>query len=473
MKLKKIILSMAMAAAVVPSFAQYEGLDLTNPDVRYRAFYKGEDEDPVLAVKQNVSMLQMGFQSQDWNEMYINYKWLLEHCPVATVNIYARGNIMYQNLIKNTEDPAQKKKYLDELMEMFDIRIKYLDYLNASIPEGKPGRAGVGDVLLTKANTYHVCGYGVDPNYTYNTIYDMYAKGIKNVRESGGGREVKGLYIQYFFSTSNELYKVSKDYYGEQYINDYQSCVEVCDKMLQLAKEESDPDKAMAIVDEYDKPKSVIEQVFAQSGAANRETLLAVFTPKVEQNKTNADYLDNVLVLLNDSCSDTDLYYQAANYAYDIRPSYLNAIGTAQYYSKQKNNAEAMARYQKALELCQTDLTRATISRKIADAMISTGNFAGATEYLNKAVQYNPDQQGRAYFSMANMAVKQHKFADAIDYYNKASQADITLTGASERMIANVKSVQQRIAAAEAQQKAYNDAVAKQKAEDDFWKGGK
>ncbi|MBR4757294.1 MAG: tetratricopeptide repeat protein, partial [Bacteroidaceae bacterium] len=328
MMIKKIALAFAASAMVLPTFAQYEkyedNTDFTDDETRWKVAYIGSEptENPGKMVSGYVTMMQMYYSAQNWEEMYQNWKWLMDNAPIATVSIYARGSVMLGELIKASKDVAVKKAYLDELMNLFDTRLKYLKYLNASIPEGKRGRATVGDVLIAKANYYHIYGYGADGNdYTYQKIYDMYAQGINAINEEGG-REVKGLYIQYFFSVSNELYKLANDYYREQYLNDYLSSTEVCEKMLQLAKEEPDPEKAQRIVEEYDRPLAVIEQVFAQSGAANRDQLIALFTPKVEANKQNLDYLRKAMTLLSaNNCDDTDVYYKAAEYAYQIEPT--------------------------------------------------------------------------------------------------------------------------------------------------------
>ena len=275
MKIKKIAMTLGLSAMVLPTFAQYDkyegNTDFTDDQTRFKVAYIGQEEvaDPAKQVGGYITMMQMYYTSQNWAEMYENWKWLITNAPIASVSIYARGAVMLGQLIQAETDQAKKKQYLDELMGLFDTRLKYLKYLNASIPEGKRGRATEGDVLIAKANYYHIYGYGADGNdYTYQKIYDMYAKGINAINEEGG-REVKGAYIQYFFSVSNELYKLSNDYYREQYLNDYLSSTEVCEKMLQLAKEETDEEKAQAIVSEYDRPLAVIEQVFAESGAAN------------------------------------------------------------------------------------------------------------------------------------------------------------------------------------------------------------
>lgn len=480
MKIKKFALAIGLAAAVLPTYAQYEkydgNTDFTNDEKRWEIAYIGSEpmENPGKAVSGYVTMMQMHYASQNWMEMYENWKWLVNNAPIATVSIYARGAVMLGELIKAETDATKKKQYLDELMSLFDTRLKYLKYLNASIPEGKRGRATEGDVLIAKANYYHIYGYGVDGNeYTYNKIYDMYAKGIKAINEEGG-REVKGAYIQYFFSVSHELYKVSNDYYREQFLNDYLETKEVCEKMLQLAKEETDPERAQAIVNEYDRPLAVIEQVFAESGAANREQLIAMFTPKVEANKDNLNYLRSAMTVLSaNECDDTEVYYKAAEYAYQIEPTYESAIGMASWSKQQGKMQDMLKYYEKAIELCQTDATRGRISLVIASSLINSKQYTGALVYLDKAIAYNNDLAGRANMQKAAVYTALGQYSQALTYCDQASAADITVSGAANRLSSKIREVQANAAANARAKAAYDAYIAKQKAEEDFWGGGK
>lgn len=479
-KFKKMSLVLGMTAMSLPTFAQYEqyeaNTDFTDDNTRYKIAYIGTEpaEDPAKQVGGYVTMMQMYYTSQNWAEMYDNWKWLIQNAPIATVSIYARGAVMLGNLIKEETDVAKKKVYLDELMSLFDTRLKYLKYLNASIPEGKRGRATEGDILIAKANFYHIYGYGADGDqYTYQKIYDMYAKGIDAINKEGG-REVKGAYIQYFFSVSNDLYKLSNDYYREQFLNDYLNSKEVCEKMLQLAKEESDPEKAQRIVEEYDRPLAVIEQVFAESGAANREQLVAMFTPKVEANKNDLNYLRSAMtVLATNECDDTDVYYKAAEYAYAIEPTYESAIGMARWSKQQDKMQDMLTYYEKAIELCKTDAIRGRISLIIAGSLINSKQYTGALVYLDKAVAYNSDLAGRVNLQKAIVSTALGQYDQAIAYCDQASSADITVSGTANRLSERIKEAQANAAANARAKAAYDAYIAKQKAEEDFWSGGK
>ncbi len=473
--LKKLFIAAGMALMTVPAMAQYEkydGADLTDDMTRYAASYIGSEatDDPGKTVGGYVTMMQMYYNAQSWGEMYENWKWLIQNAPIATVSIYARGAVMLGQLIKAEGATAeQKTQYLNDLMNLFDTRLKYLKYLNASVAEGKRGRATEGDVLIAKANYYHIYAYGIDPEYTYNKIYDMYSLGIQKINEEGG-REVKGVYLQYFFSVSYELYKASNEFYREQFLNDYLSSSEVCNKLLQMAKEETDADKAQQIVDEYDRPLAVIEQVFAESGAADRDQLIALYTPKVEENKANLAYLRRAMVVLaQNNCDDTDVYYTAARYAYNIEPTYESAIGMAQISKKEGKMNDMLTYYNKALDLCKTDKQKGRICMNIASSLINSSQFTGAQVYLDRATEYDSDLAGQAYMKKAVVYTSLGQYNEAVQACNQAAAADITVSGSANRLSAKIKSVQAN-AAANAKARAEYEAYKKKQAEEEsFW----
>ena len=131
MKIKKIALTIGFAAMALPTFAQYEkyegNTDFTNDEERYKIAYIGQEQiaDPGKQVGGYITMMQMYYSSQNWNEMYENWKWLTTNAPIASVSLYARGAVMLGELIKAETDAAKKKQYLDEMMSLFDTRLKY------------------------------------------------------------------------------------------------------------------------------------------------------------------------------------------------------------------------------------------------------------------------------------------------------------------------------------------------------------
>ena len=73
---------------------------------------------------------------------------------------------------------------------------------------------------------------------------------------------------------------------------------------------------------------------------------------------------------------------------------------------------------------------------------------------------------------MANINALLGQYGEAIAYCGKASEADITVSGSANRLKESIQKAQASQAANAAARKAYDEYVAKRKAEEDFWKGG-
>jgi tetratricopeptide (TPR) repeat protein len=469
MKLKKLAVATALAISTAPVMAQnFEG---TTQDDRIGATNNG-NEDSIKIGRQNISLFQMSLQNNDWAEAVINLRWLVKNAPYAITGIYTQGPRVLYFLIKDETDPAKRMQYYKEMVELFDLREKNLEVLNTFAKT----KSTLGDVLSVKADylnwvaqIYPECGY------TLNKSYENYSKAIKMINEKGG-REIAGSVLQNFFLTSDAMYKNSPVTMREQYLQDYLDCKDACEKMLQLAKEakaEGDDEKAGKLVAMYDEPLAAIEKTFSESGAADREQIIAIYTKKFDSYKEDINKLNNAINLMaQNDCDDADIYYQYAEAAYAIEPNFKSAIGLAQKAQKDGEMDKMLDYYNKALELAATDELRGSICLNISNALTKSKQFTGALTYAERAIEYNPDLTGKAYLKMANINALLGQYAKAIEYCQKAAEADITVSIAANRLKANIQTNQANQAANERARKAYEDFVRRQKAEEAFWTKG-
>lgn len=462
MRINQLVMALGLAAASAPAFAQYEG---TRLDERL-----GHGEDSLLA-RQNLSMFQMHIRNNSFADAYEPWKVVFTKAPFAQVSIYAHGAYMLGQLIANEQDQAKKLTYFNDLMGLYDARIKNLDGLNSFTNPSR--RSTEGDVLSRKAYDYAAFGNGVDPNYSLEKAYEMFRKGIDLIEEKGG-REVEGFVLNKFFEVSYQMYMKDNTGFREQFLKDYMQSRDVCEKMLEKARNTTDAAAIQKILSQYDPTLIYIEQVFAQSKAADREQILAIFGPKVEENKDNLNYLKSALTLLaENNCDDSDIYYKAAEYAYNIEPSFESAIGTAKKYAKDGDAATSVQYYDKALELCRTNEQKAKIALLIASASAKSNDINKAYTYLDKAQEYNPNISGRAMLMRAQFLAVEKKFNDAIAYCDKAIAADVSLSGTASRLKENILKVQQQNAKYQEEKAAYDAEQAKRKKIEDFWNGSK
>lgn len=471
MKLKKFAAVTALAISAVPLMAQnFEG---TTPDDRIGATNNG-NEDSIKIGRQNISLFQQCMENNNFAEAHTNLLWLKKNAPFAINGIYTKGPYMYYQLIINPETVQEKKlQYFNEMMELFELRQKNLEALNSF----SKIKNTLGDVLSVKAEYYNWAApvaLGLE-NFDLRKSYANFKEAIKMVNEQGG-REISGNFLLTFIQVSDALYKAVPNTMREQYLQDYLDSKDACEKMLQLAKEakaEGDEEKATKLVAMYDGPLAAIEQIFSESGAADRDQIIAIYTKKFDTYKSDISKLNSAINLMaQNDCDDADIYYQYAEAAYAIEPTFTSAIGLAQKAQKDGEMEKMLDYYNKALELAKSDTSRGIICLNISNGLTKSKQFTGALKYAEKAIEYNPDLAGKAYLKMANINAVLGQYPSAIDFCSKASEADITLSGAADRLKANIQKAQANQAANDKALKAYNDYVARKKAEEAFWTSG-
>ncbi len=461
MEFKKFVTALALTAVCLPTLAQYEGTTV------YERIGHGDDSITTLG---HLVAYKDSYKAQDYAGAYEDWKAVFTAAPCAEVSTYAYGAMILANVLVKETDMAKKKAYFAELMNLYDTRLQNMEALNSFTKPDK--RATKGDILARKAFDYAYYGVGLADDYTPDNAYTKFREGIDLINQEGA-KEVPGFVLDKFFEISYQRYVADSTGFREQFLSDYLESRDACQVMLELANQATDSVAAQKIVSQYDPTLNRIETMFAQSGAAQRDQLIAIFTPKVEENKTNLAYLKSALTLLaaND-CDDTDIYFTAAEYAYNIEPSYESSIGTAMKYFKDGKVAESVQYFDKAIELCSTDQTKAAIALKVANAVSKTGDNDKAVAYLDKAVQYNSSIAGKADLVRAQIMAKSKNFPEAIAYCTKAAQEDVSISGSANRLKESIQDVQRKTAEYEKANAEYKAQMEKIKKEEDFWKAG-
>ena len=456
-----------LATFASAAMAQFEGATI---DERIAAT---AGEDSVVVGRGHISSFQMGIENKNWKDAHISWKWLMKHAPYAISGLYkGHAPFMLYQLIIAEQDQTKKLEYFNDLMYMFDQRAARLDTLN-SMEKRDNLKSTLGDLLAIKADYYNWTAPSTPgSNYTLNTSYKNYSEAIKMINEKGG-REVEGSVLQNFFLTSDAMYKSAPNALREQYLQDYLDSKDACETMLQLAKEAQaagEDAKAQKLLAKYEGPLALIEQTFANSGAADREQIIAIYTKKFNEYKNDVAKLNSSLNLMaQNGCDNDSIYFIYAKAAYDIQPTFTASIGLAQKAQKDGKASEALSYYDKALELAADDATRGRICIKVAQALISSGGFAKGEEYINKAIAFNPALTGAAYWQMAMSLIKAHDLKGAVAYCDKAGQADITYANRAEDMKKRLNEAIAQQATNARMQAEYNEYMRKKKAEEDFW----
>lgn len=362
MKVKTIIFSAAIALSATAVSAQ------VSPDY-------GADSIQCL---EDISLFTTDAKNRDYASALAPWERAYANCPASTKNIYIHGSAIVMWQFEQETDPAEKAALVEKLMKLYDDRIKYF----GDDPNYGPDMI----TALRIADYMKMVGAAID----YEKIY----KWTSDVVEKMGERVNPQLLYYYLYASLSRA--VENAEYKEQYIEDYMLVSEALEKKLQANPDSTQQQVIIAI-------KNPMDDYFARSGLADCETLVKLYTPRYEANKSNVEFLESMLTMFRMAdCEDNTLYTKASRSLFNIRPTAGAAMGLAQEALKAKKYNEAVDFLKQASTLTNNQRDRATIEYTIGLVYMNQSNYSAARNQFNKSLQLNPNN-GRALLNIAIM----------------------------------------------------------------------
>ncbi|HLW09592.1 MAG TPA: hypothetical protein VKX35_04275, partial [Fermentimonas sp.] len=283
--MRKLLFTGFLAIAMIVGVnAQKAGYDYKNAPY-------GHGEDSVNC-RVNLSLMQTAAKAESYEEALIPWSSVYENCPGSSKNIYIYGPRIFKSLFEKETDPAKKKEYLDKTMEIYDNRLKYFGDDDAE-----------GTVLAFKTYDYmEMMGDQADQS----VIYSWLSKAVNDMKDQMYPLDA----YSYLMVSSISLY-LNDNSLKDQYITDYFNVVGYVDQAIANSVAENNQANAdyLAMV------KEGIVQGFVNSGAGDCKTLNEYYADKVEPNKANKEFLNEVIAALASvGCNDSDLYFTASEY---------------------------------------------------------------------------------------------------------------------------------------------------------------
>ena len=186
MKIKTLVAVLLLSGGVTSTFAQTENCN-SNSSISHEAVRAGNFKDayaPCMAV--------------------------LKDCPTLRYYTFTDAQKILVGFLSQIKDrnSADYKKYFDELMDVYDLRMKYIPEF---IGKGMKGVPSVADALGAKAVDYLQFAPAPDLNTAYNWLKE-------SVHAEKGGS--KGAVLHYFLDTSMQKVKAD-DNHTDQFFQDY------------------------------------------------------------------------------------------------------------------------------------------------------------------------------------------------------------------------------------------------------------
>lgn len=320
----------------------------------------------------NLSLFNESARNRQFGDALGPWTQVFETCPSANRAIYTHGrNILHWQLAQQADD-ASYKKVFDKLMLMYDKRMRYF---------GDDPRYPTPWIKGLKALDYIV--------YAKND--DLKMPAYKWMEESidGMGENTEIEVLRQFVVLSDRIY-ANDNSHSEKYIADYLKVNDILEAIISNADASNSE-----VAAQY---KNGLDIVFAQSGAANCETLDNLYRDRIKENSNDLSYLNKIISFYRRvRCVDSKVYFDAAVSAHKIQPSAESANALATMSLNQEKFQQAINYYEEATRLSQVNEDKAEYQFTIAQIYYSKlANYPRTKTHALNSLEFNP-ANGRAH----------------------------------------------------------------------------
>jgi tetratricopeptide (TPR) repeat protein len=417
MKIKGCLLVAGLCATIWGADAQ-KGVDKGTP------YGSGEDSIRCLT---NISLFTPYAKLKNYQDAYPFWKIAYDECPAATKDLYLYGVQIVNWQISGEKEPAKQAALIEDLMAVYDKRIKYF---------GNDPKYGKDWIVARKVQDYiRLKGDNLDASVIYGWLKEVVDEYKENTESLG---------ISLYMFASHKMLEKNMDSHKAKYVEDFLKCSTYFDAQLAAAKAANNEKDATSLV----ALKSGIESGFAGSGAADCETLESIYTKKIEENKSNLSFLKETITLFRRvGCQESESYFTAAGYAHQVEPTAESAIGLGNQAYKKQDLETAEKYFTQALSMATENDTKADIYFIIANIAYSQKNYSKARDNCRKALDANPSlckpyiMIGNMYAATANSiypddpVMRKCVYYAAVDKFERARQADASCASDANSLI--------------------------------------
>ncbi len=314
------------------------------------------------------------FKDESINYTIGPWRYCFLNAPQASQNIYFDGINIVEHLMNKSADSVTKERYIDTLMMVYDQNVAAF---------GCNKQYGEGYVLGRKG--YDLFQYR--PSEKEKIYYTL----DKSIRIMGGESEAAVLSI--FYKTTDELVRAGKLDTAFIYEN-YDIVVAAVEAQIASAKKElaanlADSSKINKKIALYEVAEGNINSIF--DPWANCEQIVKIYSAKFEANKTNADWLRKLVILMDKKkCIEAPLYFTAAEELYKLEPTPSSALTLGVSFLRVKKFNDAVKYLNEAVKGLEDPLEKASAYLNLADAYRNIGQYANARNAALNSAQLNP-----------------------------------------------------------------------------------
>ena len=266
------------------------------------------------------------YKQKNYDDALPNWRKAYSICPpTANQNMLIDGTTLIRRLIsKNAKNAIYKEALVDSLLKIHDLRAEYYPKYAVTALNNK----------------------GLDlVNYVKDDDKALF-EGISDIVGRNGLQTKPSLYI-FQLQSAVELYKAGT--------LDEEKIIDVYEKAI--ANLENTPCKTDKEKEDLVNVTETVENIFIQSKVASVESLVALFTPRLEAAMDDLALSKTIVNMLSktEGGVDTDLFLKAVNNMHRLEPSYQSAYFLFKLYSSKGNADEAVKYMEDAIEYPESD----------------------------------------------------------------------------------------------------------------------
>jgi len=369
----------------------------------------GHGEDSIRCV-QSLNQLSVDIKSENYPDAEKLFNIIYSECPGCSQNFYLQyGPRLFNWKMKNEKDSLKRKEILNQWVAMYDNQVKYY---------GESPKFPEGWIIGEKAKVYFNHISHADFKGT-KQAYEWFKKSMELQKERTDLAVLVGV-----MQTSDLILK-NEATHKEQFMKDFMAVSSIFDEIEKAegageagpggpgspdgvkpdqgkdkpgdmkpnqGPEKPDgmnPNRGNRKLEALAEAKGFINQLFATSSAASCETLTEIYGPQVEANKTNGEFLSQVIRLLKRcKCTESELYLQVSTYMFKIKPTAESAQGMAQQALKNKDFETAISYFKQAMSMEANNADKAEDAHSIALLYAQNKQYAQSRDFARQAIGF-------------------------------------------------------------------------------------
>lgn len=413
--MKKVLLIALCFAIPMAGFAQKKKKKGAEPEVVAPVVETLSDEECMV----NLSLFHESVKNKQYDEAYGFWLPVYQSRPDLNKAIYTDGTEILGHRYQQATDENVRKALRDSIMQLHDDRIKYFD--EARYPDAY--------VLGVKAMDYLT--------YFQEDELALPAYGWMKESVTALGAKAQITVLRKFVELSYNLYKSNTEQYGDQFLADYQLASAALEQIVAAGGKNAEHATSQ---------KAYVDRLYAASGAADCGQMDQMYATVVAESANDIEKLGSIMKLYRRlGCTESDVYFVAAEHAHKLQPTSESAAGCAQMCIKKGDLNGALEYYKQALSMVTNDEDKADYLYRVANVYVLLKNYQQGAAYAQQSLDVNPED-GRCYLLMGICYASAKIYDDPIlarsvfwvacDMFRKAKTVDSSCATDANKLIA-------------------------------------